>query len=436
MSDWTDVTDRIRSNDRFRHRMALGGDEAVRALREDLRLSFPEDERRLLIEDAVRVMESRGERIDSSTRDRGREREQNRQNQLFDPQFPRDYQGGTVQGTFNLPPGGRPPRVEGGSVTNPVRGVPPRSIPFPIQGEEGRHNPTEGFLPQNPRPERHPTLDRALDQALHPVQSIDPNAVSQSVIEQHARLVHGMMTRERLDGLATSIAHVAAQTEGRELILAIILLFTAVGDTLYGHPEHDHALVEERGEWSVLHDYSGVPARFLEARDRIVEAAHEMHTALAPWVGHPMTHENGGQFVQLLVYGSQQARGLLSHLTEHAEHEFNELVTQLSAANDTAAIASAVSTVLEHADRLFHSGDVPLEHTVTTEMAAWLEVGTSTRDANELHAARDQVVAAAHEFAGSLRPYLYRLVDESTRAHLLHPLVHTATQARHHIRHH
>jgi hypothetical protein len=415
MSAWDDVTNRIQHDAHFRHRMALGGDEAVRVLRDDLGLSFPDADRNELTRYAVQLMESLGERIDSSTRDRGREREQRRRDQLFEPQLPTDYQGATVAGTFDLSSEGRLPRPEGGTVTNPEPGMPPRNIPFPLMGEEGRHDPAEGFIPHGDRPERYPALDRALETAL----SAEPSA--------------GTLTQERVDGVATAIDHVHGQTEGGELILAIILLFTAVGDALYGHPEADPALVDERGEWAVLHDYSGAPARFLEARDRIVAAANEMYTALVPWVGHPMAHEDGAQFVQVLVYGSQEARGLLSHLTEHAAHEFDEHVARLASATDLAGIASGVSTVLEEADKFFHGGDLSTNGTVAAEMAAWLETGTNAGNMNGLDAARDQVVTAAQEFAATLREHLYRLVDPATAEQLLRPLVHAATEARNHV---
>lgn len=435
MSAWEDATNRIQHDSHFRHRMALGGAEADRALHHDLGLSFPAADRNELCRYAAQVMAALHERIDSSVRDRGREREQSRRDQLFEPQLPPDHQGVAVAGTFDLPPAGRVPRPEGGSVTNPVRGVPPRNISFPILGEEGRHNPTEGFLPQNDRPERYPALDHALDEALHPSSPVTASAAHQSVLDEHARLLHGTVTQHRVDGVATAIAHVDAQTQGGELILAVILLFTAVGDALYGHPDVDQALVAERGEWAVLHDHSGIPARFLEARDRIVAAAREVHSALVPWIGSPMTHEHGDQFVQVLVHGSQEARGLLSHLTEHAVHEFDDHVERMASAADLAAVASGVSVVLEEADKLFHGGDLHTSSGVAAEMAAWLEAGTHAGNVDGLDVARDQVVAAAREFVAALRPHLYRLVDQSTADGLLQPLVRAATEARGHLHH-
>lgn len=417
MSDWDTVIARIddAADARFRRRMVV---EPVAALR-DLGLAFPDQDRARLTEYANGVMASRGERVESATPDPGREAERDRLRQLPAPALPPDRQGVTVRGPLDTGAHPGPPIPTGASVTNPFP-LGPGEIPVPLSGAPGLA-----------RPDHHPppdsALDHAIDQARHPAEPLDP-----SLVHDPPTGLGRTLDQSGVDGLATAIAHLRGQTTGGDVVLAVILLFTATGDALH----HDNVLVEERGEWARLHEYAGVPARFAAARDQVLAAADEVRTALVLWVGHPVPPDAARQFVAVLVHGSRQARGQLAHLTHDAVGAYTDAVATLAgAAADSASVAAALTSVLEHADRLFHDDQAPADDTVTAEVAAWLLAATPSGDPSAVDAARDQFVTAARDFAGSLDPHLDQLVDDATRGELLRPLVHAATLAREHLHH-
>lgn len=428
MSDWDDVIRRIDADARFRARMAVTPQDALH----ELRLSFPDEDRSRLSRYARDLMASRGERVDSATPDPGREAEQDRLRELPMPGLPEDHREVTLHGPLDTGAGAGAPIPTGGTVPNPFPAG-PENIPFSIPGtDSGEHrNPAENYLPRGRQPERHPEIDEAIDRAVHPEQPIDP-----SMVHDPLAGLHGALSRTSVDGFATAIANVRGQTQGDALVVAVILLFTALGDALYHDPEHNHGLTEERAEWARLQESVGAPARFAVARDRLLTTADDLHAALVPWIGHPLPPSVSEQFARLLVHGSREGRDQLAYLTEQAVREFDEVVSALAgAANDSAAIAAGVSAVLDRADHLFHGSEWDVNPAVAAESAAWLSLGTEAADGTALDTARDQIVDAAHEFTRSLDSHLHRLVDDATRTGLLQPLAHVCAQAREHVRH-
>lgn len=428
MSDWDDVIRRIDADARFRRRMVVTPQDALH----ELRLSFPEEDRSRLSRYAGDLMTSRGERVDPATPDPGREAEQDRLRELPMPDLPEGHREVTVHGPLDTGAGAGAPVPTGGTVPNPFPAG-PENIPFSIPGaDSGDHsNPAQDYLPRSRRPERHPEMDQAIDRAVHPERPLDPGMVHDPLAG-----LHGALSRTSVDGFATAVANVRGQTDGDALVVAVILLFTALGDALYHDPEHNHGLTEERAEWARLRESAGAPARFTVARDRLLTTADDLHAALVPWVGHPLPPATSEQFARVLVHGSRESRDQLGYLTDQAVREFVEVVSALAGAtSDNAAIAAGVSAVLERADHLFHGSEWDMNSAVAAESAAWLAAGAEAADGTALDTARDEIVDAAHEFTRSLDSHLHRLVDDVTRADLLRPLVHAASQAREHARH-
>lgn len=326
MTEWDDVVSRIQHEREFRRRIAHDPATVL-----DTR-AFSAPVRARLMQYARELMAYHGERLDSATLDRGRLADQQRQHLRGEhdlgPPLPADMVGGGVSGRFDVGPGVTGVTVTGASATNPIRNVPPRTIPIPMPGGDAGGG-LAAFLPHDqPGVQRYPTVDEAIARSRQ--QPFDPAAVgdplhpaaehhsgAQAVDQQHLvdaqhqleSALSDLQATEQPDDIVTRI---------RQLLVAAHLVVRDPAAAQPGgtsHVEWNRELADAYHAWEHVHGSSAAPERFTAARDEVVRAADPLRHTVGGWVGRhdagPRTRWHDGDH-QLTELGQA-----VSHVVEH-----------------------------------------------------------------------------------------------------------------------